>query len=54
MKNRDWLVGPGRGVYTIADMNAIPWILFHAGSGVADNLDEWPNIKVRARLFISH
>ena len=25
LAQRDWLAGPARGVYTIADMNAFPW-----------------------------
>ena len=45
LTDRDWLVGPGKGVYTIADMNAIPWIEWHANCGI-DSIDEWPNIKV--------
>jgi glutathione S-transferase len=25
LANRDWLVGPGRGKFTIADIKAFPW-----------------------------
>ncbi|KAG5343071.1 hypothetical protein C0989_000061 [Termitomyces sp. Mn162] len=44
LANRDWLVGPGRGRYTIADMNAFPWVRLHTRAGVED-LGEWPNLK---------
>ncbi|KAG6872795.1 hypothetical protein C0995_006524 [Termitomyces sp. Mi166 len=44
LTNRDWLVGPGRGRYTIADMNAFPWVRLHTRAGF-ENLDGWPNLK---------
>lgn len=25
LKERDWLAGPGAGVYSIADINVFPW-----------------------------
>jgi glutathione S-transferase len=25
LSDRDYLVGPGRGIYTIADLNVFPW-----------------------------
>ena len=45
LKDRDYLVGPGRGTYSVADLNVFPWIRFHDYSGVAETLDEWPNVK---------
>lgn len=44
LKERDWLVGPGRGKYTIADMNVLPVLKSHAFSGI-ESLDQWPNVK---------
>ncbi|KAI0728770.1 glutathione S-transferase-like protein [Fomitopsis betulina] len=43
-QDRDWLAGPGRGTYSIADINVFPWVRIHAWAKV-DNLDEWPNLK---------
>ncbi|RPD74359.1 glutathione S-transferase C-terminal-like protein [Lentinus tigrinus ALCF2SS1-7] len=42
---RDWLAGPGRGRYTLADLNVIPWIRFHKIAGI-ETLDQWPALKV--------
>lgn len=25
LTDRDWLVGPGKGMFTIADANVVPW-----------------------------
>ncbi|KAF5387847.1 hypothetical protein D9615_000353 [Tricholomella constricta] len=44
LTDRDWLVGPGRGKYTIADVKAFPWVRVHAYAGI-ESLDEWPNVK---------
>ncbi|KAJ3714777.1 glutathione S-transferase C-terminal-like protein [Lentinula raphanica] len=43
-QDRDYLAGPGRGTYSIADMNVLPWLRIRAHSGL-ENLDEWPNVK---------
>ncbi|CCM03410.1 uncharacterized protein FIBRA_05541 [Fibroporia radiculosa] len=43
-QGRDWLVGPGRGTYSIADMNVLPWINIHKHSMV-ESLDEFPLLK---------
>ncbi|KAF9810541.1 hypothetical protein IEO21_06864 [Rhodonia placenta] len=44
LNGRDWLAGPGRGTYSIADMNAFPWVNGHAFCGI-ETLDEWPHVK---------
>ena len=48
LQDRDWLAGPGRGRYSIADLNVIPWIRFHKIAGI-ETLDEWPRLKVKKR-----
>jgi len=44
LKDRDYLAGPGRGIYTIADINVFPWIKKHEFAAV-ESLDEWPDLK---------
>ncbi|KAI0370215.1 glutathione S-transferase C-terminal-like protein [Pilatotrama ljubarskyi] len=44
LQDRDYLAGPGRGVYSLADLNVIPWIRFHKIAGI-ETLDEWPRLK---------
>ncbi|GLB33736.1 putative glutathione S-transferase, C-terminal domain [Lyophyllum shimeji] len=44
LADRDYLAGPGRGRFTIADTNAFPWIRLHTRAGI-ETLDEWPNLK---------
>jgi glutathione S-transferase len=44
LQERDWLAGPGRGKYSLADLNVAPWIRIHAYSGI-ENLDEFPRVK---------
>ena len=34
LEGRDWLVGEGKGKYSIADCNAYPWLHLHAVSEV--------------------
>lgn len=45
LKDRDYLVGPGRGTYSIADMNGFTWVKLHTYAGI-ESLDEWPGVKV--------
>ncbi|KAF5364186.1 hypothetical protein D9756_000690 [Leucocoprinus leucothites] len=44
LKNREWLAGPGRGKYSLADIKAFPWVRIHAHAGI-ETLDEFPNVK---------
>jgi glutathione S-transferase len=45
LKDRDYLAGPGRGTYSIADINCFPWVNAHVFGGI-ETLDEWPGVKV--------
>lgn len=40
----DYLAGPGRGKYSLADIKAFPWVRRHTSAGIP-TLDEWPSIK---------
>ncbi|KAI0751424.1 glutathione S-transferase C-terminal-like protein [Daedaleopsis nitida] len=44
LQDRDWLAGPGRGVYSLADINVIPWVRIHGFAGI-ESLDPWPRVK---------
>ncbi|KAI0722965.1 glutathione S-transferase C-terminal-like protein [Earliella scabrosa] len=44
LQDRDWLAGPGRGTFSIADMNAIPWVRRHPFAAIP-SLDPWPRVK---------
>lgn len=35
LEGRDWLVGPGKGKYSLADINAFPWVFIAQASGIA-------------------
>ncbi|KZT72651.1 glutathione S-transferase [Daedalea quercina L-15889] len=43
-QGRDWLAGPGRGTYGLADINVFPWVRIHKWAMV-ESLDEFPNLK---------
>lgn len=51
LQDRDYLVGPGRGTYSIADINVIAWIRFHKIAGI-ESLDEWPRLKVSPEIGV--
>ncbi|KDQ62576.1 hypothetical protein JAAARDRAFT_122192 [Jaapia argillacea MUCL 33604] len=44
LKEREYLAGPGKGIYTIADINVFPWVRIHSFAGI-ESLDEWPGVK---------
>jgi len=44
LEGRDWLVGEGKGKYSIADCNAYPWLHLHAWAGVP-HADVGPNVR---------
>ncbi|KZV77811.1 glutathione S-transferase, partial [Exidia glandulosa HHB12029] len=46
LEGREYLAGPGKGKYTIADINVWPWYAVHVASYAGiDSYDEWPNLK---------
>ncbi|KAH7930116.1 glutathione S-transferase [Leucogyrophana mollusca] len=45
LNGRDYLVGAGKGKYSIADINVLPWVRIHKHAGI-ENLDEFPHVKV--------
>jgi len=44
LKDREYLAGPGKGTYSIADMNGFTWVNGHSFVGI-ETLDEWPGVK---------
>jgi glutathione S-transferase len=45
LQDRDYLVGPGRGVYTLADITSVTWVRMHEFTGLK-SIDEFPRIQV--------
>ncbi|KAF7776215.1 hypothetical protein Agabi119p4_4608 [Agaricus bisporus var. burnettii] len=48
LKDRDYLAGPGRGKYSLADLKPYPWVRIHA-KVITPTLDEFPNVKAWVR-----
>ncbi|EGO01974.1 hypothetical protein SERLA73DRAFT_177650 [Serpula lacrymans var. lacrymans S7.3] len=44
LSGRDYLVGSGKGKYSVADINVLPWVRIHKYAAI-ESLDEWPNVK---------
>ncbi|KAF8802544.1 glutathione S-transferase [Phlegmacium glaucopus] len=44
LADRDYLAGPGKGKYTVADIKTVSWVRGFKFAGV-DNLDAWPAVK---------
>ncbi|KAI0751422.1 glutathione S-transferase C-terminal-like protein [Daedaleopsis nitida] len=44
LQDRDYLAGPGRGRFTIAELNAVPWVRRHQFANIP-SLDPWPRVK---------
>lgn len=44
LQDRNWLVGDGRGQYSLADINAYPWVQWYKWAGLKDQ-DVGPNVK---------
>lgn len=49
LTGRDYLVGPGKGTYGIADINAFPWVRIWRWAGV-ESLGDFPNVEVSSVL----
>lgn len=44
LEGRDWLVGDGKGQFSLADINAYPWVQWHKWAGVKTlppNVEKW-------------
>lgn len=44
LADRDYLVGPGKGTYGLADINAYPWVRGWSWAGI-DGLEPFPNVE---------
>ncbi|KAI8937851.1 hypothetical protein NX059_005540 [Plenodomus lindquistii] len=43
LQGREWLVGSGKGKYSVADMSTYPWVRWAPWAGVS--LDDFPKLK---------
>ncbi|KAF8351523.1 glutathione S-transferase [Amanita rubescens] len=44
LKDREYLAGPGKGKYSLADIKTVPWIEVHYKVEI-ENLEEFPHLK---------
>ncbi|CAE6442385.1 unnamed protein product [Rhizoctonia solani] len=44
LSGHDYLVGPGKGRYGLADMNAFPWVRAHRWAGV-EHMNDYPHVQ---------
>ncbi|KAF8312916.1 glutathione S-transferase [Clavulina sp. PMI_390] len=44
LEGRDYLVGPGKGMYSVADINVFPYVRLYDQAGI-ESLAEYPNLK---------
>jgi len=44
LESREYLVGPGKGKYSFADVGAYPWVMLHRWAGVKDE-DVGPHVQ---------
>ncbi|KAG8750446.1 glutathione S- transferase, nitrogen catabolite repression regulator [Ceratobasidium sp. 428] len=44
LTDREYLVGPGKGQYGLADINAFPWVRIWRWAGI-DSLNDFPNVE---------
>ncbi len=51
LEGRDYVVGPGRGKYSIADIALIGWANMARFAGI--NLDQFPNVKTWSERVIA-
>jgi len=44
LTGRDYLAGPGKGKYSIVDINVWPWVKGYSWAGI-ESIDEFPNLE---------
>lgn len=56
LQGRDYLVGPGRGKYSLADIKAVTWVFAHPFAGIPrkdlpENVRRWLDICKKREAF---
>jgi len=44
LQGREYLAGPGKGKFSLADINGFPWVRGHGWAGVENVEEEFPNV----------